>query len=88
MLNNFLRPESPHPPAGRQWNILPRVKIFTNTDPAILEVQINAFIDVLALPVTPQIQYNIVDVRYTGAQLANNETEYGALIHYQQWTPT
>lgn len=85
--NNFLHPGSPRPPPGRQWNILPRVKVFKNIEPALLENEINAFIDILALPVTPQLQYNIVDVRYTGAQLANTQTEYGALIFYHQWTP-
>lgn len=87
MANNFLRPQGTNPGAQRTWNILPRVEIITNTDPDDLQTEINDFLDVLALPVTPELRYNIVDIRYTGAQVANMITEYGALIHYHQWTP-
>ena len=82
---NFLRPLHPRPPGTRTWRAVPKVAIFTATDPDLLETAINAFIDNLDDTPTPA-HYYIQDIKYQ-ASVVSNMLQHSALVHYQVWTP-
>ena len=82
--NNFL-PNPPKPTGQKQYEAVPRVKVFVNTDPPSLELDINSWINTLANPADTSVHYAINDIDYAGAQTANNVTEYSALVRYTHW---
>jgi hypothetical protein len=75
-------------PAGqKRWFITPQVKIFESNTIALLELDVNDWIDSLALPITNSFKYNISSIEYTSAREANNIVSYSALIRYNVWEP-
>lgn len=74
------------PLGGRTWYTMPRVEIFADDDPDDLETQVNDFLDALAIPLTPDTKYSLIDIAYAMSGTGANNT-YSALINYRIWTP-
>ena len=76
----------PPPPTGQfTWFPTPRVKTFTDEDPLVIEAGVNAWLDTLATPVLPDVNYTIVSIDYAGADLQPTKMRFSALVYYTLW---
>jgi hypothetical protein len=87
-LNNWtLSTGAAHPIGQRVYEGRPQVKIITHTAPNLLEIEINLWIDSLALPETEINKFTFLGIQYETAVSAPNTITYSALISYELWIP-
>jgi hypothetical protein len=87
-LNNWtLSAGGTHPIGQRVYTGRPQVKIITRVDPIILEIDINLWIDSLALPESNLTKYTYLGIDYQTAVSSPNTITYSALISYEIWIP-
>ena len=84
--NNFVALEA-RPHGQRVFYATPQFEIFTNTDEQALATDLNNWIGVMALPVTPDTLYTIISTQFSTAQRSNNTIEYSVLVRYTIWLP-
>jgi hypothetical protein len=85
---NFLWTTEEAPPTDeRVWYPTPRIKLFTDTDEAALETQINDWLDALALPVDPDLGYTLTHYDYQTSFTNVALVEYTVALGYVRWVP-
>lgn len=74
------------PISQRAYHSAPKVKIFTEASGELLEAAINTFTTGIALPLTEDAKYSIVDIDYSICRQSTTTAIYSAVLSYIEWS--
>ena len=74
------------PISQRAYHSAPKIKIFEATAAATLETAVNAFLSSIALPLTDDAKYSILDIDYSICRQTTTTAIYSAILSYIEWS--